>query len=147
MDAADMAHKLGAEELFIVFGGPRSEMHWHRPDSWFATPGVHALMLCNPLGYEKSGDGTLHGLRVRHREFDREWILKVDMAIESMGLAPSEDLTAVFGGKVPTSAAGFRTGLDSVYVAGGLINGGASVVQCVAEGREAAECIHSDFVL
>lgn len=145
MDAAGMARKLGPEELFIVFGGPRSEMHWHRPDAWFATPGVHALMLCEPLGYEKSGDGRLHGLRIRHREFDHETVLKVDLVIEAMGLEPAGELVAMLGGKPPASGE-FRTALDSVYAAGGLTNGGASVVQCVAEGRDAAECIHSDFV-
>ena len=40
MDAAKVAQTLGADEIFILFGGPRSGMHWHMPESWFASLGA-----------------------------------------------------------------------------------------------------------
>ena len=126
MDAASVAKSLGASEVFVVFGGPRASMHWHMPESWFATPGVHAMMLCEPLGYELDDEGQLRGVRIRHAELAIESVLTVDLVIEAMGLeAPETD--------------------PDVYSAGALINGGASVAQCVAEGLAVAERIHLDL--
>jgi NADPH-dependent glutamate synthase beta subunit-like oxidoreductase/2,4-dienoyl-CoA reductase-like NADH-dependent reductase (Old Yellow Enzyme family) len=134
MDAARAVQDRGAKEIFIIFGGPRSELHWHLPESWFATPGVRAMMQWEPLGYETDQEGHVRGVRLRHAEFHLETILPVGLVIEAMELSVAD-------GMRPSLATPAR----GVYTAGALINGGASVGQCVAEGLAIAETIHRDL--
>ena len=131
MDAAKVAQDLGAGEVFVVFGGPRSAMHWHMPESWFASDGVHALMLCQPLGYETGPQGNVTGLRIRHAELAMDAVLPVDLVVEAMGLEPARNWGAALG--------------KGVHAAGAIVNGGASVAQCVADGLAAADQIHRGF--
>ncbi len=131
MDAARIAQSRGAKEIFIVFAGPRSALHWHLPESWFATPGVHAMMNWQPLGYETDRDGNIRGVRLRHAELLTETVLPVGLVIEAMGLQAADSIRALLAN---------NTG--RIYTAGALVNGGASVGHCVAEGLAAADTIH-----
>ena len=144
MDAARTLQNLGAKEIFVVFGGPRSAMHWHLPESWFATPGVHAMMHWKPLDYVCHSDGNLAAVRLLHTELGVEATLPVGIAIEAMQLqlADAEHLAPILE---PTDPGHCRTTLKRVYAAGGMINGGASVAECVAEGIAAAAAIHCDL--
>ncbi|MBL7075948.1 MAG: FAD-dependent oxidoreductase [Kiritimatiellae bacterium] len=133
MDAAVAAQMLGARNVYIVYGGPRSAMHWHRSEDWFKSEGVHCLPLTQPLGYETDARGRLTGLRVEHvlppsagrTTTGSEGILPVSLVIEAMQLEVADDLP--------------HTSAENVFSAGGMINGGASVAQCIAEGTQAAE--------
>ena len=149
MDAATTAKNLGAEELFLVYGGPRSEMHWHMSEDWFSTPGVHAMMHSQPTGYELADDGSLAGLQIHDAQLDSDSVLPVDLVVEAMGLESCSSLRDALpdiemGGDrgLIQIDAQFRTNLDRIFAAGGITNGGASVARCVAEGRLAAEQIH-----
>lgn len=133
MDAARVVQSRGAKEIFIVFGGPRSAMHWHMPESWFATPGVQAMMNWQPLGYATDGDGKMTGVRLRHSELDVETMLSVGLVIEAMGAEANDSLRAALAGAE-----------GRIYTAGALVNGGASVSRCVAEGLAITETIHKD---
>jgi NADPH-dependent glutamate synthase beta subunit-like oxidoreductase len=156
MDAAVTAKALGAENVYIVFGGPRSAMHWHKAEEWFKTDGVHGLPLTQPLGYETDDQGRVTGLRVArtlpaggnhtpnaqrlngaaHREGGSrllggggsETILPIDLVIEALSLEPEDGLPC------PET--------DNIFRAGGMLNGGATVAQCIAEGMRAAGSIH-----
>jgi NADPH-dependent glutamate synthase beta subunit-like oxidoreductase len=162
MDAAAVAQELGAEDLYVVYPGPFSEMHWHMPDDWFRTSGAHCLTLTQPVGYQADSKGRLTGLTVCRNELGpadgsgrrqrvpvqgSQSVLKVGLVIEAMGLGVSDELKKALqgiswedSGLVRTVSAGsFATGLDRVFVAGALINGGASAVQCISEGMKAAE--------
>jgi len=162
MDAAVTAKELGAADLYLVYGGSLSEMHWHMPDNWFRTSNAHAMNHTQPIGYEVDRNGKLTGLRICRTEHgppdasgrrlpepvpDSESVLRVDLVIEAMGLGVSDDLKDAAKGVAFTDNGlirtvnedSFATGLDKVFVAGALINGGASVVQCIAEGMKAAE--------
>jgi NADPH-dependent glutamate synthase beta subunit-like oxidoreductase/2,4-dienoyl-CoA reductase-like NADH-dependent reductase (Old Yellow Enzyme family) len=134
MDAARAVQGRGAKEIFIIFGGPRSAMHWHMPESWFATPGVQAMMNWQPLGYETDCEGQLRGVRLRHSELHTETVLPVGLVIEAMGLQAADDVRAALAGES-----------GRVHTAGALVNGGASVSHCVAEGLAAADAIHREF--
>ncbi|MEO0452696.1 MAG: FAD-dependent oxidoreductase [Verrucomicrobiota bacterium] len=136
MDAARIAENRGAKEIFVLFGGPRSEMHWHMNESWFATPGVQAMMNWKPLGYELDSKGHLSGIQIRHTELGTESVLPVGLAIEAMELQVDDDVLAEL--EHPSS---------KVYQAGGMINGGASVARCVAEGVATANRIHHDLTI
>ena len=145
MDAGRTLQNLGAKEIFVVFGGPRSAMHWHLPESWFATPGIHAMMHWKPFGYACHPDGSLAAVRLLHTELGVEAALPVGMAIEAMQLqlADAEQLAPILA---PTHPGNCRTTLERVYAAGGMVNGGASVAECVAEGIAAADIIHHDLI-
>jgi len=136
MDAAVTAHELGADDIYVIYGGTRADLLWHKDERWFASEGVHCLVLTEPIGYEVDAHGLLAGLRVRRMEATggggyapvpcSECVLDVDLVIEAMGLEPAPPLPDVLA-----DAEGF-------IAVGGLVNGGASVAQCIAEGMQAA---------
>jgi NADPH-dependent glutamate synthase beta subunit-like oxidoreductase len=100
-----------------------------------------------PLGFETDSTGKLCGVKIRHAEFAQTALLAVDLVIEAMGLEVSAPVRAAFstGPDVALTALTinerFQTNLDRVYAAGAMVNGGASVAQCVAEGIAAASAI------
>jgi len=152
MDCARVALEAGARELLIVYDGPLSEMHWHMADAWFRTAGVHFLTLTRPLGYRTGKDGKVTGLRIRKiLESDSdggpvpETLLEAGLVIEAMGLGLEESLVSALPGcafnaegLVKTAEGSLRvSSLPGFFAGGGVINGGASVAQCVAEGMRA----------
>jgi len=169
MDAAVTAFDIGATNVTVVYGGSLDDMHWHLPDTWFDDTGARCLTLTDPLGYETDADGNLSGLRVCNTEYGppdaqgerypaaipgSESLMTADLVIEAMGLAIDEDLRAALGGLAFTetgllATAGegrFATNVEGVFVAGALVNGGASVEQCVTEGTQTAQEIDSYLV-
>ena len=162
MDASVLSKELGAVDLYLVYPGSLSDMHWHMDDGWFRNSGTNMLTLIRPTGYVTDKKGKLIGLRICRTEYgqpdksglrkikdvpDSNSILKVDMVIEAMGLGIADNMKKVLKGvrytehgliRTPKEGS-FATGLKKVFVAGGLINGGASVVHCIADGMKAAE--------
>ncbi len=134
MDAARVVQNRGAKEIFIIFGGPRSSLHWHMAESWFATPGVAAMMNWQPFAYTTDQGGNVCGVEIRHSELNAETILPVGLVIEAMGLEADDGIHGSLAGVA-----------GRIYSAGALVNGGASVSQCVAEGLAIAETIHHDI--
>ncbi len=147
MDAARCVELLGAKDIFIIFGGPRSEMHWHMPDDWFARPGHHAMMECQPLGYACAANEPSPRLRIL--ENGRERLLDARLFIEAMGLRVDRALRQALTGiafnehGLVALTHGSETSRVGVHAAGGLVNGGASVARCIAEGLAAAEQVHA----
>ncbi|MEI6787772.1 MAG: FAD-dependent oxidoreductase [bacterium] len=148
MDCAAVALERGARELTIVYAGALSAMHWHMPDSWFRTAGVQFMTLTRPMGYEVDSAGTVTGLKISMNSVvgpGAESVLKADLIIEAMGLGVEESLTVSLSpctfteqGLVKTTGEhSLSCGIPGVYAGGGVINGGASVVQCVADGMKA----------
>jgi glutamate synthase (NADPH/NADH) small chain len=148
MDSARVACELGARELTIVYAGALSEMHWHMPDGWFRTEGVHFMTLTRPLGYRVEAGGKVSGLRIQLNAGGTpgpEQLLEAGLIIQAMGLGIEESLAVALqpcrfseAGLVQTlDGASLSCGLPGVYAGGGLINGGAAVVQCVEEGMRA----------
>jgi len=134
MDAARAVQSRGVKEIFIIFGGLRAALHWHLPESWFATPGVQAMMQWQPLGYETDSAGQLRGVRLRHGELLVESVLPVGLVIEAMELQVADSIRAILASDP-----------GCIYTAGALVNGGTSVSHCVAEGLAAAAAIHRDI--
>lgn len=118
MDAAVVVKRRGAQQLNLLFDGPREAIHWHLPDAWFDTEGVKPHFDVHPAGYEVDAEGRVCGVVLEGRQ-----TLEADMVIEAMGLHPDQaDLES-----------------EGVFAAGALVNGGASVQQCMQEGFAAAE--------
>ena len=152
MDSARVALECGARELIIVYPGALSEMHWHMADAWFRTEGVHFMTMTRPLGYRIGTDGKVSGLIIQ-RTLDLsveghpapENILESELIIEAMGLRLETSLIAALNGcsmneegLVKTAGgSSMSCGLPGLFAGGGMINGGASVVQCIAEGMRA----------
>ena len=134
MDAARIAQNRGAKEIFVIFGGPRSAMHWHMPESWFATPGGQAMMNWQPLGYVTDPEGRVCGVQLRHAELLVETVLPVGLVIEAMELQVEEAVSTAL-----------RNDSKRTHTVGALVNGGASVSRCVAEGVAAANTIHQEI--
>ena len=147
MDAARAADLLGAKDIFIVFGGLRSEMHWHMSEDWFGRPGHHALMECQARGYVHGSDARLAGLLI-HERAQQERVLATGLVIEAMGLQITDALRRSLPGidfnelGLIALTNGSQTTRPGVHAAGGLVNGGASVARCIAEGLAAADQIH-----
>lgn len=135
MDACSALRAWGVAEIYVVFGGQRSEMHWHMVESWFASPGVHSMMNWQPLGYDVDGFGRVGGVRLRHAELGLEVALPIDLVVEAMGLELSKNILPEELGDA-----------TRFYTAGAMVNGGASVAQCIAEGHSSAEIIHGNLL-
>ncbi len=131
MESARVSRESGASQVYVIFEGERSALHWHMPESWFATPGVHAMMEWEPLRYERGPGGDLHGLHLRHATLGTSALLEIDMAIEALGLEPDPRWDFI------------QNEASEIYFAGGILNGGTSVASCLAEGRAAAAEIHA----
>lgn len=132
MESARLSRESGALHVYVVFGGERSALHWHMPERWFATPGVHAMWEWQPLRYERAPDGGLRGLHIRHTGLGASALLEIGMAVEAMGLGPD-----------PRWAGAQKNGAPGIHFAGAILNGGASVASCLADGRAAAAKIHA----
>jgi len=133
MESARLSRESGASQVYVIFEGERSSLHWHMPESWFATPGVHAMMEWEPLRYERGPGGDLCGLHLRHATLGTSALLEIDMAIEALGLEPDPRWDFI------------QNEASEIYFAGGILNGGTSVASCLAEGRAAAAKIHADL--
>jgi len=152
MDAARETKRLGAQDIYIVYGGSRSDMHWHMDEAWSASDGVHMLTLTEPIGYATDTEGNLTGLKCRRTDIGSgsDFEIPVKMVIEAMGLKIATLTREALSGIEFTEAGlikttqdnPFSTTLEGVFTAGAMINGGASAAQCIAEGMQAAETIN-----
>ena len=129
MDAARAAQNRGAKEIFIVFGGPRSALHWHLPESWFATPGVQAMMNWQPLGYEQDARALVRACGLRHAELQSRNRAAVDLVIEAMELQVAGHLREVLASRASACLHRRRAGRTAALPSS----------HCVAEGLAAAE--------
>ncbi len=158
MDCARVALELGARELLIVYAGALSEMHWHMRDSWFRTEGVHVMTMTRPIDYSVAANGKVSGVRIKRNLVITpegtpipEEMLAADLIIEAMGLGLELALTRALSDcsftpeglvRVETEKESLSCGVPGLFAGGGVINGGDSVVQCVAEGMQAGREIH-----
>ncbi len=167
MDAAVTAKRLGALDVYLVYRRSFPEMPaWPAERDEALNTGVHFMLLTQPLGYEGE-DGRLTGVRVASTSLgdpdasgrrspvtdeSAARVLAVDLAIEAIGQAPPSDIAEWLpgveltgGGLIATRKGSTRTSREGVYAGGDIVNGGATVVQAVAEGVRAAEEIARDL--
>jgi len=161
-DAATAAARGGADDVFLFYRRSYPQMPaWPAERAEALDAGVHFLLLCQPIRYLTDDAGRLCGVVVARTDLgapdssgrrrpivqaDGEFVLKLDLAIEAIGERLDPRLAAALDGvelteaglvKVdPRTLATTRTG---VWAAGDLVNGGATVVEAVADGRRAAE--------
>ncbi len=77
------------------------------------------------------------------------FILKVDLIVQAIGTAAGDE-TAVIANGLRTREKGivevnenFETNIPGIFAGGDVVNGGATMVQAVGEGKKAAHSIHN----
>ncbi|MGB2820352.1 MAG: FAD-dependent oxidoreductase, partial [Phycisphaerae bacterium] len=167
VDAAACAARHGARDVYLVYRRSYQQMPaWPNERDEVLRAGVHLMPLCQPVRYVVDDAGCLTAVvfvRTRLGEPDAsgrrgpaevpgsEFVLDAEMAVEAIGERPDPLLASALPG-VDLTADGLvevdealGTSRRGVWAAGDLINGGATVVQAVAEGRRAAEQIDVHF--
>jgi heterodisulfide reductase subunit A len=160
IDAALSALRAGASDVSIVYRRSFAEMPaWPNERDAAIKGGVNFLILTQPLDYV-AGDGVLTPLKVARTRLGKpditgrrrpevlpnsEHMLPANFAIETLGQQPDESLRDSLKGVEFTRAGliAIRSGEQAtsrpgVFAAGDIVNGGATVVDAVAEGAQAA---------
>lgn len=163
MDAATTAIALGARDVYLFYRRSFAEMPaWPADRDEALAAGVHFLLLTQPTGYEKNNNGRISGVRAARTVLGEpddsgrrrpvvvpgsESIIEVDMALEAIGQKLAEGFDKLIPGvdlskkKLVAIDSNCRTSRDGVFAGGDATNGGATVVQAVADGMRAAKAI------
>jgi glutamate synthase (NADPH/NADH) small chain len=161
IDAALSALRAGAQDVYIVYRRSFAEMPaWPEERDAAVRAGVHFLVLTQPLDYVSDENGRLAGVKVARTRLGApdesgrrrpelipgtEHVLPCDTAVEAIGQAIDDAVRAALPGveftrqgTVRVQPGTLQTTRERVWAAGDLVNGGATVVQAVAEGMRAA---------
>lgn len=163
MDAARTAKRLGAEEVRVIYRRTRAEMPAQLEELVEADEeGIQLDYLVAPL--EVLGNGKAAGIRCQRTElgeFDNsgrrrpkpvagsEFTLDADLIIPCLGQKMSEKMSH---GQVAINQRGFVqvdektmvTSMEGVFAGGDNVNP-STVIECVAQGRKAAQAINRYF--
>lgn len=165
MDAATTVLERGARDVYLVYRRSFAELPaWPADRDEAMNMGVHFVLLTQPVGYETDESGRLTGVRVVRTTLgdpdpsgrrtpvlvpDSDSVIAVDLVLEAIGqklpskfeeLIPGVELTRNRLLKIDTEG---RTTRAGVFAGGDATNGGATVVQAIAEGMRAARAIDS----
>ncbi len=158
IDAARVARRLGAEEVFILYRRTRAEMPAAENEIEEAErEGIKIQYLVAPENFI-SKDGKLTGVRCvrmelgepdasgRHRPLPikgSEFVIDVDEVIGALG--QRVDNTKLPGklnfsrsGTIEADPVTMSTNIDGVFAGGDVVSGPATVINAVAAGKEAA---------
>jgi dihydropyrimidine dehydrogenase (NAD+) subunit PreT len=160
IDVAREAVRLALREVTVLYRRDREQMPAYRHELEAARrEGVRLVCLAAPL--EFLGDGRVQAVRcmqMRLGEPDAsgrprpvpiagsEFILEADMVIKAIGQQPLTHLFQAFGvemqdGRVRVDHE-MRTSQRWCYAGGDCVSGGATVVDAVRDGKNAAQAIH-----
>ena len=164
-DAAAMAARRGAEDVFLVYRRSYKQMPaWPAERGDALAAGVHLLLLCRPKRYITDNAGRVSGIELIRTEFGpadesgrrspqdvvgSENVLSVDLVVEAIGEKAGVHLAEVLegvklaDGLVRVDAETLATTRPGVYAAGDVVNGGQTVVRAVADGKRAAGQVDS----
>ena len=163
IDAVTQARRLGAREAVIVYRRRQSEMPAYDFEQKLArTDGARFLFNVVPLEILSDGTGHVTGLKLGRTASTNgklqimagsEFTEAFDMVIKAIGeekqvslfkkLFPALELDK--RGVVMRDPDTGQTNIPGVFTGGDCANGGAEVVNAVAEGKKAARGIHSSF--
>ena len=163
MDAARTAKRLGAEEVRVIYRRTRAEMPALAEELIEADEeGILLDYLVAPI--EVTGNGKVSGIRCQRTEladFDNsgrrrpkpiagsEFVLEADLIVPCLGQKMSDKLNL---GQLNVNKRGFvdadektlATSLSGVFAGGDNVNP-STVIECVAQGRRAAQAIDRFF--
>lgn len=161
IDVAREAVRLGAKDVMVLYRRTEREMPAFKKEVKAARrEGVHFYWLVAPKRF--LGDGRVAGLEclyMRLGEPDEsgrrrpepvpgtEFVLQVDTVVKALGQRPRAELLAKIpsleldGGLVKVDPETMQTSNPRYFAGGDCINGGATVVQAVHDGKRAARGI------
>jgi len=152
VDAAVQSKLLGAETSTLVYRRSQAEMPASAHEQEHAaTSGVRIICNAAPVAIHAVDGGVevefarTETTRAGLRKLDDTFRLKADQVLAAIGqtLGPVPEGIEVKGGKIAVSGAG-RTGKAKVWAGGDCTAAGEDLtVTAVAQGRDAAEDIHS----
>jgi dihydropyrimidine dehydrogenase (NAD+) subunit PreT len=144
VDCAVTAKLLGAEDVRIVYRRTLEEAPGNMTEFQYALSlGIGITTNMAPEAVE--GSTSVEFVTFTGRDKKSELKLDVDTVVFAIGQGP-EDMASVAGveltekGTIVSSSAG-KTNVPKVFAAGDIVNGGKTVVEAVAEGKEAAASI------
>jgi len=158
MDAASESARLGAEKVIVAYRRAKSEMKAYYFEYDLAqVAGVEGMFNVAPI--EIVGESAVEGVKFIRTETvdgklrnipESEFVLECGLVIKATGqlkqtsmIANIEGLHMDEIGRVSVNTATGQTG-NPIYFAGGdAVNGGAEVVNAVAEGKIAGKGIHA----
>lgn len=166
IDAALSAKRAGADDVAILYRRSFAEMPaWPNERDEAMAGGVNFLILTQPLRYLADDEGRLTGVEVARTRLGApdeggrrrpenmpgsEHVIAADLVVEAIGQALDDSLKAALpgvaftrSGTVAVAPGSCATTRARVFAAGDVVNGGATVVQAVAEGTRAAREIHA----
>ena len=157
MDVASESARMGAQEVHLVYRRSKESMGAYEFEYDLAKEaGVRGIFEANPKAI--LGEGKVSAVEfVRTRNEDGRLVeiegsnfsIDADLVIRATGQEKQRELySAVAGletdekGRIRVNHEG-QTGNPKVFAGGDAVNGGAEVVNAVAEGRDAAQAIQS----
>ena len=164
MDAARSAKRLGAEEVYIVYGRGMEELPARKEEVEHAEEeGIIFKTLHNPVEILGDEDGLVSGMKCVEMELGEpdesgrrrpivkegsEFVLDVDSVIMSIGTSPNPlirsttpGLDANNRGCLITKDEKGETTREGVYAGGDAVTGAATVILAMGAGKEAAKAI------
>lgn len=162
LDVAREAVRLGAKDVMILYRRTEEQMPAFRKEvKWARKEGVHFYWLVAPqrlLGtsrvegveclYMRLGSPDASGRPRPEPVPGTEFVLPVDTVVKAIGQQPRTDLfkripgLELEGGLVKVDPQTMQTANPRYFAGGDCINGGATVVQAVHDGKLAALGIH-----
>jgi dihydropyrimidine dehydrogenase (NAD+) subunit PreT len=161
VDMAREAVRLGAEQVTMIYRRSRSEMPAYPFEIEEAeSEGVRFQWLASPVRF--LGDQRLHGVECRLMRLGApdgsgrrrpepiegsEFVLPADTAIKAIGQCGHDELASwvvglrVDGGEVEIDPDTGQTRNPKFFAGGDAVNGGATVVEAVRDGKRAAKAI------
>lgn len=168
MDAARMARRLGAEEVFIVYRRTDKEMPARVEEVHHAREeGITFEMLSNPVRILGDENGRVKGVECLRYELGEpdesgrrrpvaikgsEFILEADTCIPAIGnisnplikqTTPLLEFTEKGTIKINEDTS---TSIDRVFAGGDIAQGAATVILAMGDGRKAAAAIHKRII-
>jgi glutamate synthase (NADPH/NADH) small chain len=165
MDAARVALRLGAEEVYLIYRRSEAEMPARKAEIHHAhEEGVEFLMLTNPVRFIDDGKGNVSAVECIKMELGEpdasgrrkpvpisgsEFQIELDVAIPAIGTRSNPLLTKTIPdlllNKRGYIMADEETGMTSkrgVFAGGDIITGSATVILAMGAGRKSAQSIN-----
>ncbi len=147
MDAASEAARMGAEQVYLVYRKPKSEMGAYEFEYDLAkSVGVKGLFGYSPVAVLDDAEGKVCGIEFKHTD-GKARVIDCDMVILATGQAKQTPFLSLIpnlqvdkGGRIVVDA-NYRSTNPRVFAAGDAVNGGAEVVNAVGEAKKAARAI------
>lgn len=151
VDVAVEAKRLGAEVALLLYRRTEEEMPAYDHEVELArSEGVEIRFLTSPVAFV--GDGHVEGVRCAEMRLGApdesgrrrpepvpgsEFTIPVDTVVKAIGQRPRDEFRAL----LDTADADGSTADPKLYAAGDALNGGAGVVQAVADARRAVTAL------